>query len=378
VRCAVVLALVLAGCAELPKPPSAPAPAPGPTEPRLASAEWDDLPGWRDGDPAAAWSAFLLSCRAVGTKAEWQAPCADAARLDAPDAAAVRVFFESRFRPYRAVGAAGADSGLLTGYYEPLVNAARQRSGRFRYPAYGPPPDLVAVDLGAVAPEAAKLKLRGRVDGRRLVPYWTRAQIESRPSPLAGRELVWIDDPIDLFFLHVQGSGRARLPDGTVVRLAFADVNGHPYTSIGKRLIERGELKPGEASAQAIRAWGQRNPAKLQELLNENARYVFFREEPASDAGPKGALGVPLTPGGSIAVDPAFVPLGAPVYIASSWPGESRPLNRLTMAQDTGGAIKGPVRADFFWGFGPEAGELAGRTMQPLAMWVLLPVGAGN
>ncbi|HSO07732.1 MAG TPA: MltA domain-containing protein, partial [Pelomicrobium sp.] len=170
-------------------------------------------------------------------------------------------------------------------------------------------------------------------------------------------------------------SGRARLPDGSVVRLAFADVNGHPYTSIGKRLIERGELKPGEASAQAIRAWGKRNPAKLQGLLNENARYVFFREEAASADGPKGALGVPLTAGHSIAVDPVFIPLGAPVFIASTWPGETRLLTRLTMAQDTGGAIKGPVRADFFWGFGPEAGELAGRTMQSLSMWVLLPAG---
>lgn len=376
-----MLALALAACAEVPKPalPPAPAPvpvpAPAPGKPKLVPAAWGDLPGWRDADPSAAWSAFLASCRAIAAKPEWKAPCAEAARLGAPDAAAARAFFESRLRPHRATGPDGAGSGLLTGYYEPLVNARRTRAGRFRYPVYATPPDLVAVDLGAVAPEAAKLKLRGRLDGRRLVPYWTRAQIEAWPSPLAGHELVWLDDPIDLFFLHVQGSGRARLPDGAVVRLAFADVNGHPYTSIGKRLIERGELKPGEASAQAIRDWGKRHPAKLQDLLNENARYVFFREEPGNDEGPKGALGVPLTAGYSIAVDPVFVPLGAPVYIASSWPGEARPLTRLTMAQDTGGAIKGPVRADFFWGFGPEAGELAGRTMQPLAMWVLLPAG---
>lgn len=371
--------LAAAGCAEVPKPGPAPTPAPKavptPTAPQLVPSAWADLPGWAEADLGAAWTAFLQSCRVLGAKAEWTNICADAGRLDVGGTAAVRAFFESRLRPHRALGADGAERGLLTGYYEPLVNASRKRTARFRHAAYAAPPDLVAVDLGAVAPDSAKLALRGRVDGRRLVPYWTRAQIETNPSPLAGHELVWVDDPIDLFFLHVQGSGRARLPDGSVVRLAYADVNGHPYTSIGKRLIERGELKPGEASAQAIRAWGKRNPAKLKALLNENARYVFFREEPASAEGPKGALGVPLTAGHSIAVDPAFIPLGAPVFIASTWPGEARPLTRLTIAQDTGGAIKGPVRADFFWGFGPEAGELAGRTMQPLAMWVLLPAG---
>ena len=377
-----LLALALSACAVVPEPAPppepapAPVPAPAPSEPRLAPAAWSDLPGWRAADAAAAWGAFLQSCRVIGAKPEWQAVCADAARLPPPEAAAARRFFESRLRPHRALGAGGAERGLLTGYYEPLVNASRSRGGRYRHPVYAAPPDLVAVDLAAVAPDSKSLQLRGRVDGRRLVPYWTRAEIETRPSPLSGLELLWLDDPIDLFFLHVQGSGRARLPDGTVVRLAFSDVNGHPYTSIGKRLIERGELKPGEASAQAIRAWGQRHPAQLQGLLNENARYVFFREEAASDEGPKGALGVPLTAGHSIAVDPVFVPLGVPVYLASTWPGTARPLTRLAMAQDTGGAIKGPVRADYFWGYGQEAGELAGRTMQPLSLWVLLPSGA--
>ncbi|HSO07938.1 MAG TPA: MltA domain-containing protein, partial [Pelomicrobium sp.] len=186
----------------MPKPGPAPTPAPvaapTPAAPRLAPADWSDLPGWPEADLQPAWAAFLQSCRVLGTKPEWRAVCADAAGVPTAEAKAIRGFFEARLRPHRALGADGAERGLLTGYYEPLVNASRKRTARFRHAAYTAPPDLVAVDLGAVAPDSAKLALRGRVDGRRLVPYWTRAQIETKPSPLAGHELVWVDDPIDL------------------------------------------------------------------------------------------------------------------------------------------------------------------------------------
>jgi membrane-bound lytic murein transglycosylase A len=207
------------------------------------------------------------------------------------------------------------------------------------------------------------------------VPYYSRAEIDGGTAPLTGKEIVWVDDPVEAFFLQIQGSGRVRLENGHVLRLGYADQNGHPYQSIGRYLIERGELQPGEASMQAIQAWAAARPERLGELLNQNPSYVFFREISTLDAsaGPIGALGVPLTPQRSIAADPRYVPLGAPVFLATTWPNSDAPLARLLIAQDTGGAIRGPVRADFFWGFGAEAGALAGRMRQQGRMWVLLP-----
>jgi len=190
-----------------------------------------------------------------------------------------------------------------------------------------------------------------------------------------------VDDAVELFFLQIQGSGRVKLPDGSMVRVGYADQNGHPYQSVGRLLVERGELKLEQASMQGIQAWARANPAKLNDLLNANPSYVFFREMPVAAPkngepdGPLGALGVPLSPGRSIAVDPRHVPLGAPVFLATTQPNSAAPLNRLMLAQDTGGAIRGVVRADFFWGFGAEAGNQAGRMKQSGQMWVLLPPG---
>src|SRR6185436_10521576 len=204
---------------------------------------------------------------------------------------------------------------------------------------------------------------------------YDRAGIEEGRAPLVGREIVWVDDPVDLFFLQVQGSGRIALDTGETMRVGYAEHNGYPYRSIGRILVERGDLALEKASMQGIKAWALANPGKLTELLNQNSRYVFFRELPAGAAGPPGALGVPLTPRRSIAVDPRFVPLGAPVYIATTWPLTEKPLNQLVLAQDTGSAIRGAVRADYFWGFGEDAAREAGRMKQPLRMWVLMPRG---
>jgi membrane-bound lytic murein transglycosylase A len=232
---------------------------------------------------------------------------------------------------------------------------------------------LVTVELGPLFPQLDGQRVRGRLDERRVVPYYTRAEIESAQAPLHGKELLWVDDAVELFFLHIQGSGRIRLDSGEIVKIGYADHNGHPYRSVGKVLIERGELSPEKASMQGIRSWGRKNPDKLDGLLAENPAYVFFRELPNGVSGPIGSLGVPLTAGRSIAVDPQYVPLGAPVYLATNRPNSQEPLNKLVLAQDTGAAIKGPVRADYFWGFGPEAGQLAGRMRQSGRMWVLLP-----
>jgi membrane-bound lytic murein transglycosylase A len=222
------------------------------------------------------------------------------------------------------------------------------------------------------------MRLRGRLQGNKVVPYPARAELIKSGS-LNGKELLWIEDAIDAFFLQVQGSGRVQLADGgAMVRVAYADQNGYPYKSIGRYLVDRGELTLDQASAQSIKSWYAAHPERQQELLNANPSYVFFKEEPVLDPkkGPKGSLGVALTPQRSVAVDAQFIPLGAPVYLATSQPNSAMPLQRLMMAQDTGGAIKNAVRADYFWGFGAEAGEKAGRMKQRGALWVLLPKGA--
>ncbi len=373
-------------------------PSQPPAQP-LQAARWEELPGWNEDDPGAAWPALLQSCRALAKKDAWRDVCAAAQAIRmAPTggdenavsgigAAEARRFFETHFVPYRAVQPDGATQGLITGYYEPLLNGARQRGGAYQYPVLGVPGDLLTIDLGEVVPSLKGKRLRGRLSGNKVVPYWSRAEIVAHESDARQfTPLFWVDDPIALFFLQIQGSGRIRLPSGEMARVNYADQNGHPYHSIGRLLVERGELTLEEASMQGIRQWATKwaetRPEKVSELLNANPSYVFFRELKAQgggrergEEGPPGALGVPLTAGRSIAVDPQNVPLGAPVFIDTSWPNRSEPLRRLMLAQDTGGAIKGVVRADFFWGFGVDAGALAGKMRQPLQMWVLLPVG---
>jgi membrane-bound lytic murein transglycosylase A len=206
-----------------------------------------------------------------------------------------------------------------------------------------------------------------------VLPYWDRAAIEGHRRPLAGHELFWVKDPVELFFLHIQGSGRILFEDGSRVMVNYAGQNGHPYRSISRWLIDQDIMTRDEMSMQNIRAWARDNPFRVEDLLNTNPSYIFFRELPLDSETPPGALGVPLTPGRSAAVDRRYTPLGAPVFLATTWPNTDRPLHRLMMAQDTGGAIKGPVRADFFWGMGEEAGAEAGKMKQSLRMWVLLP-----
>lgn len=383
--------LLLASCALVKPPEPAAVPCPAcpacppagtietpalpPAKP-LQPAAWEDLPGWSDDDLRQAWPAFLQSCRGLAGKPQggaWKRICEQARNVDSGAAEGVRRFFEEGFRPYAVTAADGKTSGLITGYYEPLLRGSRERSAIYGNPVLGVPDDLLSIDLGDVYPELRHLRLRGRLQGNKVVPYYSRAEIVSRQEKGRQDPLLWVDDAVELFFLHVQGSGRVKLPDGRLVRLAYADQNGHPYQSIGRLLVERGDLKLEEASMQGIQAWGRANPNRLAELLNANPSYVFFRELPNSNEGPAGSLGVPLTPERSLAVDPRTIPLGAPVFLATTRPNSVRPLNRLMLAQDTGGAIKGAVRADFFWGFGKPAGENAGRMRQPGRMWVLLP-----
>ncbi|NDP42719.1 MAG: murein transglycosylase A, partial [Aromatoleum sp.] len=335
-----------------------------------------------------AWPAFRAGCRALvddtRTRELWQTACTAAEAVDASAAAAVHAFFERHFSPYAVKAPDGSDTGTITGYYEPLLLGSRTKTARFQVPLYATPDDLLTIDLSSLHPDLKDRRLRGRVEGRRVVPYWSRADIETGKAPLADKALAWIDDPVEAFFLQIQGSGRVQLADGGVMRVGYDDQNGHPYRSIGRILVERGELPLERASMQGIADWGRRNPEKLAALLDENPSYVFFRDVPpptpgtldAAIDGPIGSLGVPLLRERTVAVDPRSIPLGAPVFLATTYPLSATPLERLMLAQDTGGAIRGAVRADFFWGFGDDAGREAGRMRQEGRLWLLWPVGA--
>ncbi|SET03984.1 membrane-bound lytic murein transglycosylase A [Nitrosomonas marina] len=347
-----------------------------PDETRLSThvvAHWPNLPGWSEDDLYAAWQAFKQSCSVLRQQLIWQEVCNAATNMQATDNKSLRMFFENQFTPYQVIANDGNKKGLVTGYYEPLLHGSRQPSEHYRYPVYGAPDELLTIDLGTLYPELKDLRLRGRLDGRRVVPYYSRAEIMSDPTILKGHELFWVNDEVELFFLQIQGSGRILLESGEIVKVGFADQNGYPYNSIGRILVQQGELPLEKASMQGIKQWGQLNPDKLPLLLEQNARFVFFRELPEDLSGPIGALGVPLTAGRSIAIDPRSIPQGAPVFLATTWPNTDKPLNRLMVAQDTGSAIKGGIRVDFFWGYGPEAASQAGRMKQQGSIWVLMP-----
>ena len=338
---------------------------------RYTESTYAALPNWSAATLEPSLRAFLASCPRPGVLAK---VCAAGRAVPPGDEAAARRFFEDHFTPYSLSNGEGIDTGLVTGYYEPIIAGSRTRTPQHRFPIYGVPEDLVVVDLASVSPDVRHLRLRGRLDGRRLVPYASRAEIDAKGEAFGAPILAWTPDPVELFFLQIQGSGQVRLETGEHLRIGYADQNGHPFRSLGRYLVERGELLLEQASMQGIKAWAAANPAKLQDALNQNPSYVFFREMAATGA-PVGALGVPLTPGYSIAADRRFVPLGAPVYLATTYPLSEERLERLMAAQDTGGAIRGAVRADFYWGTGAEAGAMAGRMRQQGRMWLLWPRG---
>ena len=359
------LILVASGCAPLP-PASAPAPPAPSDKAYFLEYAFSAMPGWPTATLGPSLEAFLRGC--AKARPPLVAACERARGVAPGDEGAARAFFEESFVPYAVIAPEGSDSGLVTGYYEPLLEGARAQSERFPYPIFGVPEDLIVVDF----PQFRHLRLRGRLEGRRLVPYYSRAEIAS--GNLKAPVIAWAADPVELFFLQIQGSGQLRLESGETIRLGYADQNGHPYRSLGRLLVDRGELALEQASMQGIKSCAMANPEKLEEAMNHNASYVFFRELPPED-GPIGALGVPLAAGFSLAVDRRYLPLGAPVYLASTFPLSEDPLERLMAAHDTGGAIRGAVRADFFWGSGTEAGASAGRMRQQGRLWLLWPRG---
>jgi membrane-bound lytic murein transglycosylase A len=356
------------------------------SEARLTAIPFSALPGWVDDDLQGFWAAWRQNCGVMRLRSTpWAQVCKHAENIPANDTLAARLFIESRFTAHELTDGKNVRSGTVTGYYEPLLRGSRTRSGPFQIPIYRTPPDLVPVDLASVHPEVRGLRLRGRIENGRLVPYPTRADIEKK-SLLAGYELLWVDDAVDAFFLQVQGSGRVQLPDGQSVRVGYADQNGYPYRSIGRYLIDRGELKSHEASMQGIRGWIAANPHRRDEVLHQNPSVVFFKEIQGlgDGSGPLGSMGLPLTPGRSLAVDPRYVTPGSLVFMTTRVPrpgalsgaidqGNTLPFQRLMIAQDTGSAIQGAHRSDIFFGTGEAAGEVAGRMRAEGRMFVLLP-----
>jgi len=375
--------LVLAACNNPPPPDAL----------TVQPASFADLPGWAADDPAAALPAFLKSCAVLlkqpddqavgpgdvaGKVADWRPVCTQAAALPPGNAPAARAFIEASFVPMAASNHGDA-TGLFTGYYESELHGARQPGGAFTVPLYRRPPDLVSVDLQLFRPSLRGERIAGRVQNGRLVPYATRAEIDGGALANRNLELIWVDDPVDAFFLSIQGSGRVTLADGSVVRIGYDGENGQPYLAVGKILVGKG-IPASEVSMQRIRQWIADNPNDGRGLMEQNPAYVFFHElkgaTSASD-GPLGAQGIALTAERSIAVDRRFVALGLPVWLDIPEVGSpGGRLQRLMVAQDTGGAIRGPVRADVFFGHGPDAANRAGILKASGRYWFLIPRGA--
>ena len=327
-----------------------------------------ELEGWRKDDQAEAFHALLKSCRKVASP---DAACAAAIELgDGVNRETARAFFEAHYTPHVIEGA--ATPGFVTGYYEPEVRGSRVRSEKFQVPVYGRPDDLITL-----APDTERARFNDRItcmrqtpEGR--VPYYTREEIDAGALAGRGLELLYLDDPVELFFMQVQGSGRVRLADGSTLRLGYAAKNGHPYSSIGNLLVERGEGRPEAMTMAGVKAWLRAGLERGRKLMQENRSYVFFRE--IEGDGPLGAQGVALTPGRSLAVDAAYHALGTPVFVTvpDLAAPEATPFRRLMIAQDVGSAIRGPERGDIFWGSGEAAGAIAGDTRHPARFVVLL------
>lgn len=375
---AAALALILVTRPERPLPPDRPV---------FGAVAFGDLPGWHEDNLVPALQAFRRTCARwrklpddrplggtgiAGRLADWREACAAAEQADdRPDTA--RAVFEQQFRPY-AVSVGGRDRGLFTGYYEPSLRGSRTADARYRVPLFGRPGDLVTVDLGKFRDKWQGERIAGRVQGDRLVPYHDRTAIDGGALKDRGLEIVYVDDPVDAFFLHIQGSGRIELDTGETLRVGYAAQNGHAYFAIGRELIRRGALDRKTVSMQGIRDWLARHPDEADAVMAMNRSFVFFRA--LKGDGPIGAGSVALTPERSLAVDRRYIPLGAPVWLDASAPdggGGEQTLRRLLVAQDTGGAIRGVVRGDVFWGHGPQAAEIAGRMKHEGRFYLLLP-----
>ena len=340
----------------------------------LKKSKWDEVNNIINDDHLSlVWPVWLRSCDVLRNKDAWKEVCQLSNNLTSPTDHDIKTFFYQHFNLYKALQKNGKDEGLVTGYYQPLLKGSKKRSRKYQVPLYGPPSDLITVDLSEVYPDLKYKRLRGRVEGNKLIPYHTREEITEDKYPLKGNELFWVKDAVEAFFLEIQGSGVIAFEDGTRTQVGYADQNGHPYRSMGRELIHKGELSRHKVSMQSIKAWAKKNKKKLQRFMNANPSVVFFRELPPGLPGPIGALGVPITAERSVAVDRKFVPLGAPIILSTTQPNSKKTLKQIMVAQDTGGAIGGGVRIDYYWGQGNASGRKAGSMKQQGKVWVMLP-----
>lgn len=391
-----------------PPPPTVPRVAAGyvvqPDAVSYVAVDYAEIPSWRQGALGGSLKAFRQSCRKLADAPQWAQVCRVASQISEHHFVS-RVFFEDYFTPWR-ISHNGNPAGTVTGYYEPAIRGSLTPTARARFPVYGIPDDFISVPVtaadrgktliyirptgknrGVIAADGIPADLRqfpvtarsraikGRVENGRFVPYYTRAEINAGALNGKAPVLAYADDPVELFFMQVQGSGRLQTPDGRSIALAYADKNEHPYRSIGRYMADRGYLPLAQTDMQGIKDWLRANPHKLAEIMGANPSFVFFRRGSESAQGPVGSLGVPLTPEYSVAVDRHHIDLGAPVFVATTDPRNGMALNLLTVAQDTGSAITGGVRIDYFWGYGEEAGRNAGKMKYPGYVWLLLPNG---
>jgi peptidoglycan lytic transglycosylase A len=328
-------------------------------ETKLVADEFSNLKEWEKENYDEVLKLFQESCSSSKVRKLYRDTCEKA--LDVQDA---KLFLQEEFLPYKIVN--NKKQGLLTGYYEPFIEASLKKSEEYVYPIYRKPKDLITVELSSVYPELKNYRLRGRLEGNKLIPYYSRKM--SKEQGLDADILCYTNSKVDRFFLEIQGSGRVLLDDNSSMFIGFENQNGHKYRAIGRYLVEIGALRLEEVSLQSIREWLEKNPSRLDEVLNYNKSMVFFQKR---DQGATGALGFELTPKRSVAVDRRYIPLGSMLYLDADL--QSSKMSKIVFAQDTGGAIKGSVRADLFLGSGEEALEIAGRLKAPLKLWILLP-----
>lgn len=344
-------------------------------KPGISTAvNWSKLDGWQQDDHSQLLSPLLLQCPKLKNKqAAWKTICQRAESLASDDSGQIKAFFQRHFQPHKIVGNNSSKTGMITGYYEPLLNGSYVKTSRFNYPLYKKPDSLIKVSASTNLLKVKDNRARGRIHLGQTVAFYSRAQIDGPKQPLAGNELLWVDSSDDAFFLHIQGSGLVQMTDGSVVGVGYAEQNGHPYRAIGRDLIEMQQISKENISLQSIKAWLTANPDQATALKNNNPSYIFFNLRENVEQGPRGSLNVPLTPERSVAVDRKIIPLGSPLWLSTKLPNSSALYQRLVFAQDTGGAITGPIRADVFFGRGERAEKLAGEMKQQGSIFILLP-----
>jgi len=327
----------------------------------LVKSDFNELPNWHDEDYSEALNNFVNSCKTKKTKKIYKKLCAKAKYTKS-----AKAFMQREFSPYKINTKSGKEEGLLTGYYEPQLRGSLKKTKKYKYPIYSTPKDLIIVDLSSIYPHLKNYRLRGKVKGNKLVPYDTRKESNSKHVP--ADIICYTDSKIDLFFLEIQGSGRVKLTNEKTIFIGYDNQNGHKYRAIGRYLVKIGGLELEEVSLQSIRGWLERNPLRVNEVLNYNKSVVYFKQRKQSASG---SLGLCLTPERSIAVDRRYIPLGSMLYMNADV--KDKNVSKIVLAQDTGGAIKGAIRADMFLGFGKDAMEVAGKLKSPLKLWILLP-----